>query len=183
MGGAKGLDGYNSQGTTILDPQQKLQKHLDVLDSLLDLLRAKMVVRHKLLPLPDGLLQVGRPAAHLVLQGLVLTQQAQRPRQVFPHIFRGEDLLLLPDPALLLTQSTTFRSGDLRDQRWWRSVGQEVWTHLLSHFPEELPEAPRLLKTSSPLGRQLTELLVAEVHVSHSVPYHLGVTWLVTWGR
>lgn len=88
--------------------------HLDVPDPFLDLLGAEVVVGHQLVALFDGLLQVGGSPAHLVLEGLVLTQQAQRPRQVLPMILGGQDLLLLPDPAFLQTQNMdAVRSRDL----------------------------------------------------------------------
>lgn len=75
--------------------------YLDVLDAFFDLFGSKVVVGHQVLALFDGLLQVAGSPAHLVFEGLVLTQQSQRSRQVLPMILGGQDLLLLPDPALL----------------------------------------------------------------------------------
>lgn len=75
--------------------------YLDVLDAFFDLLSSKVVVGHQLLALFYGLLQVGGSPAHLVFKGFVLTQQSHRSRQVLPMILRGQDLFLLPDPALL----------------------------------------------------------------------------------
>lgn len=80
--------------------------YLDVLNAFFDLIRPKVVVGHQLLALLYGLLEVGGSPAHLVLQGFVLTQQSHRSRQVLPVVLRGEDLLLLPDPALLQTAHT-----------------------------------------------------------------------------
>lgn len=75
--------------------------YLDVLNSFFDLLGSKVVVGHQLIALFDGLLQVGGSPAHLVFEGFVLTQQSHRSCQVLPMILRGQDLFLLPDPALL----------------------------------------------------------------------------------
>lgn len=86
------------------------ETYLDVLDAFFDLFGSEVVVGHQLVALFDGLLQVGRSPTHLVFEGLVLTQQAQRPRQVLPMILGGQDLLLLPDPALLQKHRHTFRS-------------------------------------------------------------------------
>lgn len=52
--------------------------------------------------------------------------------------------------------------------------------NLFGHFPEELPEAAGLLEASSPLSRQLTQLLVAELHVSDPIPDDLRITGLIT---
>lgn len=76
-----------------------------------------MVVGHELLALFDGLLQVGGSPAHLILEGFVLTQQSQRPRQVLPIILGGQDLLLLPDPALLQT-TETFRCQSKKKEKF-----------------------------------------------------------------
>lgn len=75
--------------------------YLDVPDPLLDFFGSKVLVGHQLVALPDGLLQVGGAATHLVFEGFVLTQQAHGARQVLPIILGGQDLLLLPDPSFL----------------------------------------------------------------------------------
>lgn len=85
------------------------QRYLDVLDTFFDLVGSEVVVGDQLVALFDGLLQVAGSPAHLVLEGFVLTQQSQRSRQILPIILGGQDLLLLPDPALL--QTTETRSG------------------------------------------------------------------------
>lgn len=85
------------------------QRYLDVLDAFFDLVGSEVVVGDQLVALFDGLLQVTGSPAHLVFEGFVLTQQSQRSRQILPIILGGEDLLLLPDPALL--QTTETRSG------------------------------------------------------------------------
>lgn len=54
--------------------------------------------------------------------------------------------------------------------------------NLFCHFPEELPEATGLLKASSPLGRQLDQLLVTEVQVSDPIPDDLRIAGFITWG-
>ena len=56
-------------------------------------------------------------------------------------------------------------------------------TDLLGHLPEELPEAPGLLEAGSALGRQLTELLITELQVSHAVTDDLRVTRFVSCRR
>lgn len=85
--------------------------YLDVLDAFLDLVGSKVVVGHQLFALFDGLLQVGGSPAHLVFEGLVLTQQAHCSRQILPTILGGQDLLLLPDPSFLQT-ADTFRASE-----------------------------------------------------------------------
>lgn len=80
--------------------------YLDVLDTLLNLVGAKVVVGHQLLALFDGLLQVGGSPAHLVFEGFVLTQQTQCSCQVLPTVLGGQDLLFLPDPTLLQIPQT-----------------------------------------------------------------------------
>lgn len=76
-------------------------KDLNVLNPFFDLVRSKVVVGHKLLPLADGLLQVAGAADGLILQSFVLAEEPQSPRQVPPMVLGGQDLLLLPDPTLL----------------------------------------------------------------------------------
>lgn len=75
--------------------------YLYVLDAFFNLVGSKVVVCHQLLSLSDGLLQVRRPPGHLVLEGIVLTQQTHRARQILPTILRGQDLFLLSDPSFL----------------------------------------------------------------------------------
>lgn len=53
-------------------------------------------------------------------------------------------------------------------------------SYLFRHFPEELPEAAGLLEASSPLSRQLNQLLIAELQVSNAVSDDLGIAGLVT---
>ncbi len=80
--------------------------YLDVLDTFFNLVGSKVVVGHQLLALFDGLLQVGGSPTHLILEGFMLTQQSQRSCQILPIILGRQDLLLLPDPALLQTTHT-----------------------------------------------------------------------------
>lgn len=72
------------------------------------------------------------------------------------------------------------RSRDLSSVSEGRTVGFRR-NNLFSHFPEEFPEAAGLLEASSPLRRQLTQLLVAEVHVSDSIADDLRVAGFITW--
>lgn len=179
------------------------QRYLDVLDAFFDLVGSEVVVGDQLVALFDGLLQVTGSPAHLVFEGFVLTQQSQRSRQILPIILGGEDLLLLPDPALL--QTTETRSGltgyirntssPVRCQEEFPHTASRlpacfkglnnydrsnINTNLFCHLPEELPEASGLLEASSPLSRQLAQLLVAEVHVSDAVADDLRVAGFVT---
>lgn len=98
------------------------------------------------------MLEVAGPATHLVLQGTLLTEEAHCPRQVLAVLNSGQDLLLLTDPALLL-----------------------------SHLPEELPETPGLFQAGTTLCSQLGQLLVAELQVRNPVLDDLWVAWLVAW--
>lgn len=87
-----------------------------------------------------------RPSAHLLL-----LEQDVDTGEVLAVVVRGQDLLLLPDPAFLLR-----------------------------HLPEELPEAPGLFQAGPALCCQLAKLLITELHVGHAVSDHLGVAGLVT---
>jgi hypothetical protein len=93
---------------------------------------------------------VATAATHLILKCPVLTKQAHDTGQVFTIIIRGQDLLLFPYPAFLFC-----------------------------HLPEELPKATGLFQAGPTLGCQLAKFLIAELHVGHTVPDHLGVTGLV----
>lgn len=180
--------------TSRTEPQQ----YLDVLDAFFDLVGSEVVVGDQLVALFDGLLQVTGSPAHLVFEGFVLTQQSQRSRQILPIILGGQDLLLLPDPALLQTRDTSGLTGYIRNTSFpvrcqlsasrlpagFKQLNNydrnKINKNLFCHLPEELPEASGLLEASSPLSRQLAQLLVAEVHVSDAIADDLRVAGFVT---
>lgn len=110
----------------------------DVLDPLPDLWGTEVSLSDQGLTRSNAVAQGAIAGSHLISEGLVLAEQVEGGGKVTAAVAAGKDLLLLSDPGCLL-----------------------------SHVPEELPEAARVLQTLPALGGKLSQLLVGLTQQLH----------------